>query len=452
LVLVVGVAASWGAGCSSRTPIEGWVEASSASFDVLTRSNSPTCPEFFAEAERHYAWAHSHLGLTTSDRVTYFKYRDLSDLLANATCEEEDLSPPDSGCATAGSVQAFEPINEHELMHAYTLSHWQMPRFIEEGIAVAATCPVYLSPPSGAVTWQTLVGMDALPPAQALALYSSAGQFVAALLRQEGGPAALAALVAAYPFADPTTELPGVFAATTGQDLDTFWNTTQQAGPSAPACESAWQCALPLDPGGSAWTDDCSPYLVVPTSAAIGLHVTATGNSFTTIGCGTGVRDDISFPVTPGGTPSDNWIMPGAHDLAARPEGSSEAGEGQNANLTAELLQTPWATPTCGAGVTVPLPADRLTYLDFSASTAPLYVTLAAPDMATSFSFGTYSTGNLEAAICSSCAAEPSDCQPLDFDNGNPVILQGTVVLQISSVTTSIDGGWATFNFIPEPS
>ena len=115
--------------CSSRTPIEGWVEASSASFDVLTRSNSPTCPEFFSEAERHYAWAHSHLGLTTGDRVTYFKHRAPPDLLANATCEEEDLSPPDSGCASAGSVQAFEPINEHELMHD---GGWATFNFIPE--------------------------------------------------------------------------------------------------------------------------------------------------------------------------------------------------------------------------------------------------------------------------------------------------------------------------------
>ena len=145
---MVGLSASWGAGCTSRTPAEGWVEASSAHFDLMTRRNSPTCPEFFDEAERHYAWAHSHLGLDTSDRVTYFKYRDLSDLIENETCADEDLSPPDSGCAKAGLVEAYAPINEHELLHAYTLSHWQMPRFIEEGIAVAGSCPVYLSPPA----------------------------------------------------------------------------------------------------------------------------------------------------------------------------------------------------------------------------------------------------------------------------------------------------------------
>ena len=297
-----------------------------------------------------------------------------------------------------------------------------------------------------------LVGMDALPPAQALDLDADAGQFVAALLHQPGGPAALAALVAAYPFANPTAELPSVFAAATGQDLDAFWSATQRAGLNAPACESSWQCTLPLGPSGGTWTDDCSPYLVVPTSAAAGLHVTATGNGFGTIVCDTGVRDNVYFSVTPEGVPSDTWMMPGPHDLAARPEGSSDTGEGQNANLTAEILATPWATPTCGAGTTVPLSADRLTYLYFTASAAPLFVTLAAPATATSFSFGTYDLGSLSVAICPSCAATSSDCQPLDFSNGTPLVLDGTVVLRVDSVTTTIDGGWASLSFLPEPS
>ena len=100
----------------------------------------------------------------------------------------------------------------------------------------------------------------------------------------------------------------------------------------------------------------------------------------------------------------------------------------------------------------MPLPADRLTYLYFTASAAPLFVTLAAPATATSFSFGTYDLGSLEVAICPSCAATSSDCQPLDFSNGTPLVLDGTVVLRVDSVTTTIDGGWASLSFLPEPS
>ncbi len=444
---MLGLLACWCQACHSQAGGT-WTKTSSAHFDYSARPGDSICPTALSEAERHYTWAHAYLGVDSTDRVSYYKYQDAADFAANSPCSEL-LGPNASGCASAGVARAYVPLHEHELMHAYTLSHWRMPRMLNEGLAVAASCPFDLPPPATTARWQDLAGMDALSPQQAFSLYYPAGQFVAALLRQSGADA-LGRLVAAYPFADPASQLPGVFSDVTGLDLDSFWNQVVQAGPNAAPCEPTWQCALPLDPGGGTWTDECSPYLTLPTSSADGLHLTASGSSFTTVACGSGIRDGLVLPVPATGISSEHWVMGGGADVAARPSPLGLAGSNASGTLAADTLSAPWATAACGGGAVVPLAADHAVYLHVLAGAGPLYVSVEAPDAGTSFAVATAATGTVTLDLCASCdAGALAACHSIDAGASASVTLQGAMVLRIGLVLPSARGAWLPIGFSP---
>jgi hypothetical protein len=450
LGLLAGVA-----GCPSSPTFEG-IEQSSAHFDYWKRADDLSCADVLSEAERHYAWAHAYLGLPESERVTYYKYRDDQDFAANSPCNEL-LGTSSAGCASAGLARSYAALDTHELSHAYTQSHWSMPRLINEGLAVSSSCPVDLSTPAGGVTWQDLVAMDTLSAQAAFGLYYPAGQFIAAFLRRPDGAAQLGQLVAAYAPGAGADPFAAAFMQVTGMDVGTFWAAVTAAGPDAPPCLGAWQCTVPLQPGDNAWTDACSPFLVMSTSgaggtsAAGGLHVTATGDSFTTIDCTSGVRDPLVFEVAPQGATTEHWVMPGAHDVATRPSTLAGAGASAAGTLRADALPQPWATPTCGGGTAVPLAADHAVYLDFAPGAGPVYVNIAAPSTATAFQVATALTGRGTLAVCASCSASPATCQTVDPVAGATVTLQGPAVLQVSGVLTNLTDGWLPMGFSPQP-
>jgi hypothetical protein len=234
-------------------------------FDYLYHPDDPTvCEGVMTSLEQHETLLANYLDIdeSTVPRVTYWKLQDEGEYVARGTAGRDALANAD-----ADFVVSPVPFDEHELTHTITLGAWgtDVPRFLEEGIAVAMSC----DPSASEVTmapythWgtQELFPYETDSPIHAALGYSQAPT-IAQLwdVDREGGGYAAAGAVTTYLLdsagADKFHQLwastnsgatEGEFSATVksiyGFSLEDAWQTltTTRHRP----CVPAWLCSLP---------------------------------------------------------------------------------------------------------------------------------------------------------------------------------------------------------------
>ena len=182
---------------------------SSTHFIYLTRAaDTEACPDLLPLLEAHAQTIHETLGLAwpTDRKVTYHRFRDQADFIANGDC-------PYAGACTPGTtVESANAFHRHELVHAYLFPFGFPPDLILEGAAVALSCELdmYSRPTS---SWQEAYSSDP---------HRGGGWLVGHLLRRYG-PELFLRLYARVPIGASASEFESMFNRIYPDPLETIW-------------------------------------------------------------------------------------------------------------------------------------------------------------------------------------------------------------------------------------
>lgn len=223
------------------------------------RDDASWCEGVLGTLERHFETLQSALGFPWPDgaRVEYHKFEDQKALRAARVC-----SGNNDACFFADKgVFTTEPLEMHELVHAYLAPLGDSHPVLEEGIAEALSCAAQSSSKAPEVTPTEAFDLGAWSDAargERRALYRAAAWFTAGVFRTHGKERFLA-LYRGLRRNHSLSEARQIFRDEMGAELDVVWNQTLTSTAPDAACLRAWECAA-SDATGSlerAWFQRC---------------------------------------------------------------------------------------------------------------------------------------------------------------------------------------------------
>ena len=226
--------------------------------------DSAICDATLDALEADFAAVTGYLQLSwpAGARIDYYAFSSASELDSAGVCPFVGAA-----CTRASVVYAYEPIDEHEIVHAILARFGQPPSFLEEGIAVVLSCDATqfssdVLSAAGSVDGAALAAWTD-DPDTVLPLYAAAATLVRWLLDGVGPGAFVAGYekVASGTFAAVDAQ----FTAAFGTGIDAGLQTARAALGSGQLCREVYACgAPPLALGGAATTvgDSCG----VPTT------------------------------------------------------------------------------------------------------------------------------------------------------------------------------------------
>lgn len=203
--------------CQDTLPNDGILE--SEHFTVHFRKGSPPCDGILDELEAHRTVTLKWLGIDGPARIQYYLYESFTDLQKNSPCGEHRQACT-QGKTYAPEIHSADDLDEHELIHAYTVHVSVPPTALVEGLAVSMEC---LSQSVGRPKEDLDVVLQFAE--QSLSDYDSAGYLVRYLIATYGREA----FVDFYKAMDgaPSRELRGALEETFGQDADELWKAAR---------------------------------------------------------------------------------------------------------------------------------------------------------------------------------------------------------------------------------
>jgi hypothetical protein len=206
----------------------------SAHFTYHARSvDSAICGDLLGTLERHFSFFQNKLGLDwpADERINYYKFVDAEDFQAHAPCPQGA-----GGCTDGHGVYAYDPFEQHELVHAYLWSVGTPLTVVSEGAAVALACN------QGIAETPSLSLADAVAVRESLddqRVYDTGGRVVRYLLDRYG-PAAFLRFYATTNKTSSFADLDQALLATFGSGVDEIWKATLGTHAS---CPPAFACA-----------------------------------------------------------------------------------------------------------------------------------------------------------------------------------------------------------------
>jgi len=203
------------------------------------------CPGITQDMERHRSLVFDYFaGLQTGDPIDYYKFLDDADLSAHGPCPTSEHGSRQ--CHSHGRIYSYEPMEQHELIHAYLRTRGPTAGFLSEGLATALSCglsrsAVHDSQFADLFDWQ-----------DDTSAYEEASLFVAHLLNI-AGPSAFLSL---RDQVGPTATLEQVKAAIQavyGASADDLYADAQSTAIDA-GCVPLWECS------GPAWDTKTTNY------------------------------------------------------------------------------------------------------------------------------------------------------------------------------------------------
>lgn len=190
----------------------------------------------------HRETMRQYLGLEQAPALRYRKFLDKADLGRRSRC-----SAVTSGCFFAEyGVESHEPLDTHELIHAYTASLGDKPKIIEEGLAEALSCsgqPVQNVELSVEAAWSR-ASWDTERLKDLDSLYRSGARFVAYVL-QVYGPHAFMSFYRRLEANDEFERASALFHEVFGTPLEATWEAALRDRSPDRACVYVSECAGP---------------------------------------------------------------------------------------------------------------------------------------------------------------------------------------------------------------
>jgi hypothetical protein len=213
----------------------------SAHFEYRTQASEDlACTGMMDLLEKHYSVITAYLGTTSpSDRITYLKFEDVTDMRLNDLCMR-------GACAPGAAVWSYQPVHQHELVHAYLANVGTPPAIFQEGVAVALACD-QVDDEMPSLSWDQAVRSN--DPLNEHAIYTVGSRLVSHLLRRFGAPAFVQLYARLGHHATPS-EVDQAMMAVYGSSAEQLW---QDALAAPPGCIPIWACA------GDAGAIDGSP-------------------------------------------------------------------------------------------------------------------------------------------------------------------------------------------------
>lgn len=226
----------------------------SAHFRYFVRpDDSRQCAGITRDLERQRSLVFDYFGaLQTGEPIDYYKFRDGVDLREHSPCPKPDSPEFSRSCQAHHQVWTYEPMQQHELIHAYLEPRGLSAQFLVEGIAHALSCGLDRRPVSDLsladlVAWNENEDLEAR--------YDEASLFVGHLL-SIGGPGAFLSLYDQLRWGASLARVGAAIQAVYGTSADELYAASQNTAPGA-GCVPLWECS------GPAWDTSTSTFNAV---------------------------------------------------------------------------------------------------------------------------------------------------------------------------------------------
>ena len=386
------------------------------------------CGDLLAELERHFFHLQATLGFTwpAGRIIHYYKFIDAADYLANAPCPAGS-----GGCTTSQGVYAYDPFEQHELVHAYLWPMGAPPTVISEGVAVAMSCT------QGIAESPTLSLVDALPLRAALSdqrVYDTGGRLVRYLI-DHYGPDTFLRFYASLPNEVDLPDLDAAMRSTFGASVEEVWAATLETHASCPPPFACSRDSLPAD----GRMVSVPPICGLPSDNRT-FDIASSGNVAIAAPAASklGSCDRIPFAPILTSTYAGGAAQVGLLQLPTGRYYLDFPSQATSDLAVLEPLQ-PWAGTDC-AGLTpfvvggeqyqtiaIALPRDHSAWNINLRFTEPRRLSLSHTSAAPS---------DLKVRVCPSCAIEASACHTLELgDTPVDVDWQGDYVLHIDALS-----------------
>lgn len=218
------------------------LQEKSAHFKYWVRDDdSGSCAGITEDLERHRATLLTYLqGTGGEETIDYYKFRDPKDLAAHGPCNQRDDLVVQ--CQRDHRLFAHELMQQHELVHAYTMARGRSARFLDEGLAEALSCGL-ASRSATEVSLPELLAWSS-PDDGALAVQDSASIFVAHLLRV-GEPSAFLELHSLLEPGANAEQVEAAFQKVYSTSAEELYQAAQHATRADVGCVRAWECSGP---------------------------------------------------------------------------------------------------------------------------------------------------------------------------------------------------------------
>lgn len=218
------------------------LQEKSAHFEYWVRDDDSTsCTGITDDLERHRATLLDYLpGIEGEETLDYYKFRDPKDLAAHGPCNQRDGLVVQ--CQQDHRLFAHELMQQHELVHAYTMARGRSARFLDEGLAEALSCGL-ASRTATDVSLPELLAWSS-PDHGALAAQDSASIFVAHLLRV-AGPSAFLQLHSLLEPGANTEQVEAAFQKVYSTSAEELYQAARHATRADVGCVRAWECSGP---------------------------------------------------------------------------------------------------------------------------------------------------------------------------------------------------------------